>query len=272
MTKRPRVLAALEGYAVEGGIDGPRDPATCYRATIALGRHEGPGAGDELWRDYEQVLALVPSLGLDGVRLGVEWARVEPHRGVVDDAALERYARAVSFARSLDLHVSVVVVDNAWPSWLGLEAWLLPWVVPHVLAQARRLVQRFGNDLGALVPFADAAGLAERGFVRATAPPWRARATADADSARRQLDLIIGALASDELVGPRLVASARTLDVDADARLLADVLAERQPVEEIHLRSLVRGRGPSAARAGLLERREGVWQRSSAGELLKVLG
>lgn len=272
MTKRPRVLATLEGYAVEGGLDGPREPATCYRATIALGHHEGPGAGEELWRDYERVLELVPALGLDGVRLGVEWARVEPQREVVDEAALERYARVVSFARSLGLHVSVVVVDNAWPSWLGQEAWLLPWVVPHVLAQARRLVERFGDDLGALVPFADAAGLAERGFVRASAPPWRQRATADAASARRQLDLITELLAHDDVVGPRLVASSRTLDVDVDSRLLVDALAERQPVEEIHLRSLVRGAGPSAARAGLLERHGRVWRRSSASELLKVLG
>ena len=256
---------------MEGGLDGAREPATCYRPTIALGRHAGPGEGDGLWRDYEQVIALAADLGLDGVRLGVEWARVEPHRGVVDEAALERYARAVSFARSRDLHVGVVVVDNVWPSWLGLEAWLLPWVVPYVLAQARRLVERLGDDLGSLVLFADAAGMVERGFVHASAPPWRAGALADARSARDQIDLLYRELASDHLVGPRLVLASRTVEVGGDVEDFADALAAGEALEEIHLRSLVRGRGPSAASGALLVRHEGVWQHSPASELLRIL-
>ena len=46
----------LDGYAVEGGYDGPHQPATCLTPTISQGRHEGPGDGALLWRDYERVL------------------------------------------------------------------------------------------------------------------------------------------------------------------------------------------------------------------------
>ena len=59
---------------------------------------------------------------------------------MVDEQALERYAQVATYAASLGLGVTGVVVDAAWPAWLGLEAWLLPWVVPHVIAQARRVV------------------------------------------------------------------------------------------------------------------------------------
>ena len=107
MERRPRRYVTLEGYAVEGGFDGPYQPATCYVPTIALGRHVGPGDADDLWHDYERVLDLVPALGFDGVRLNVEWARVEPRRGEVDDAALERYAEVARYATSLGLGVTV---------------------------------------------------------------------------------------------------------------------------------------------------------------------
>ena len=69
---RARRYVTLEGYAVEGGLDGPYQPATCYRPTIALGRHAGPGDAEDLWSEYEEVLDLAATLGVDGVRLSVE--------------------------------------------------------------------------------------------------------------------------------------------------------------------------------------------------------
>ena len=101
MTGRARLFVTLEGYAVEGGFDQVGAPATCYSPTIALGRHAGPGAADDLWRHYEKVLDFVPGLGFDGIRLSVEWARIEPRADEVDTAALSRYLEVVRHARSL---------------------------------------------------------------------------------------------------------------------------------------------------------------------------
>ncbi len=180
MERRPRRYVTLEGYAVEGGFDGAYQPSTNFRPTIALGRHVGPGDADDLWPDYERVLDLVPTLGLDGVRLTVEWARVEPRRGEVDDTALVRYADAARHAKSLGLGVTLVIVDAAWPAWLGLEAWLLPWVVPLVVEHTRRVVTTIGAD--GVVPFADPESLVN-GFLDASAPPWRHGARVDAEMA-----------------------------------------------------------------------------------------
>jgi hypothetical protein len=60
MTERPRLFATLEGYAVEGGFDRTGEPMTCFSPTISLGRQAGPGAADDLWHHYEQVLDVVP--------------------------------------------------------------------------------------------------------------------------------------------------------------------------------------------------------------------
>jgi hypothetical protein len=265
--RRPRRYVTLEGYAVEGGLDGPYEPSTCFRPTIALGRHVGPGEADELWRDYEQVLDFVPALGFDGVRLNVEWARVEPRSGQVDHAALDRYAQVAQYARTLGLWVSVVIVDAAWPAWLGLEAWLLPWVVPHVVEQARRVVEAVPAADGVVV-FADAESLVN-GFLDASAPPWRRGARVDAEMAHDQIDGILAILWDDLVVGPKVVATSAVVRIDQP---LVDIKAALEiPVDELYVRSLLRGHGPSA-KAGLLVKRADGWQVDAPGELLDVLG
>jgi beta-glucosidase/6-phospho-beta-glucosidase/beta-galactosidase len=270
MTTRARLLLTVEGYAVEGGMDRSGEPMTCYAPTIALGRHGGPGLADDLWRRYEEVLDLVPSLGVEGVRLTLEWARIEPRPGEVDEAALQRYEEVLGYVGTLGLDVTVVLVDAAWPSWLGLEAWLLPWVVPHVVAHARRVVERFNDLLGGVVVFAQPDDLVTKGYLRASAPPWRTRARRDAGFARAQIAAIERALRADELVGPRIVASSATFNLDAAPDFLADA-RKNLPVEEIYLRSLLRGTGPTSAATGLLVRQGDQWRVHAPEELLAAL-
>lgn len=270
MTRAPLVLGTLDGYATEGGFDRAHEPATCYSPTIALGRHEGPGDAQLLWHEYEQVLDLVTATGLDGVRLCAEWARVEPRRGQIDELALERYRDVVAHATSLGLHVTLAIVDSAWPSWLGLEAWLLPWVVPHVLEHARRLSGYVGELASSVVIFTDPNALVN-GYLNATSPPWRTNAVEDARSVRRQLDAIVRALRDDADVGQRLVEASYTIDL---ALTPAEIRAERAKAshsDEIYVRSLVGGAGPTSSRSGLLERRDGHWAIAASEELLSAL-
>jgi len=267
---RARRYVTLEGYAVEGGLDGPYQPATCYRPTIALGRHASPGDAEELWRDYEQVLDLAATLGLDGVRLSVEWARVEPRRGEIDTAALERYAQVARYAVSLGLGVTAAIVDAAWPAWLGLEAWLLPWVVPRVIEQARRVVTTL-DSLNGVVVFASVDELVTGGFVESSSPPWRRAARADASLARKQIDSILAALAADPFVGPKIVASTRTVSLARPTSDVARSLRDASDVDEVYLRSLVKGRGPTRSPVGLLVKRESGWRVDASEELLEAL-
>ena len=257
---------------MEGGFDRPHEPATCFAPTIALGRHDGPGDAQGLWRDYEHVIDLVPSLGLDGVRLGIEWARVEPRRGVYDDSALARYGQVIGHARSLGLDVTIALFGDVWPSWTGLEAWLLPWVVPYATQYATRVVGRLGEVATGVVVFTDAEKLVSRGFLDATAPPWRRGALADAASARHQVEHVARSLSNDATVGPRLVATTRTIEMNQSLEAIAEQRRRASTCDELYVRSLVRGRGPTSASAGLVAQRAGVWSTSATPELLDVLG
>jgi beta-glucosidase/6-phospho-beta-glucosidase/beta-galactosidase len=265
---RPLKLVTLEGYAVEGGFDRPYEPATCFSPTIALGRHSGPGVADELWTDFERVLDVASEIGLDGIRLTLEWARIEPRQGRVNETALERYCDIVRYAKSKGLHVTVAIVGAVWPAWLGLEAWLLPWVAHEVVRHATMVVRRVGELADGFVVFSDADGLVTSGYVEGSAPPWRPGAATDASFATRQLLSITQQLSEDPLVGSRLVTDTVTVDLESDEFYEARVATG---VREVHVRSLVKGAGPTAARTGLLAKHNGEWTVVATSEVLDAL-
>ena len=270
MTDGARLFVTLEGYAVEGGFDQVGAPATCYSPTIALGRHASPGAADELWRHYENVLDFVPELGFDGIRLSVEWARIEPRADEINSAALSRYLDVVRYARSLGLDVTVALIDAVWPAWLGQEAWLLPWTVPYVLAHARRVVEHLGDHVTGVLVFAQPEELVATGYLSASAPPWRRSALTDASFAHAQIGRIVSELNEDEVVGVKLVPSSTVVSLDGE---IEDLQAARNlsPGTEIYVRSLLRGAGPTSVSTGLLVRSGGQWRVSASDELLSAL-
>lgn len=267
MTSHSRLLVTLEGYAVEGGFDRVGEPMTCYSPTIALGRHLGPGNADDLWRDYESVIDLVPGLGFDGVRITLEWARIEPRQGVIDEGAIARYREVLGHARELGLGVTMLLVDHVWPSWLGLEAWILPWTVPHVVNHARTMVEAFGDLVTGVLPFSQPREIVTLGFVTGKAPPWRESAVNDASYAHAQIERITSLLREDEHVGPRLVATSAVTTLEVAPENLAE--ARRSlGVDEIYVRSLLRGSGPTSLSEGLLVQHGGTWRVNASDELL----
>lgn len=248
MSTLPRVLVSLSAYACEGGFDGRYQPATCFSPTIALGRHPGPGNGEGLWENYEVVIDLAGDLGVTGLCFEVSWARLEPRRGRRDDEALARYASVIARAKSRGLVVGVAAIDAAWPAWLGLEAWLMPWVTPAAVQYVKWLTSSLDADTFSV--FAAREWLT-RGFLdEASGPPWRRGARDDAVSAARNLDEIEARSRADSSV--TFVTSA-SLELDDVSDL--DTL----DVEQVHVRSLVRGAGPLASARGLLARHGNEW-------------
>jgi hypothetical protein len=171
----------------------------------------------------------------------------------------------------LGLDVTIALFGDVWPSWTGLEAWLLPWVVPYATQYATRVVGRLGEVATGVVVFTDAEKLVSRGFLDATAPPWRRGALADAASARHQVEHVARSLSNDATVGPRLVATTRTIEMNQSIEAIAEQRRRASTCDELYVRSLVSGRGPTSASVGLVAQRAGVWSTSATPELLDVL-
>lgn len=241
------MLASLSAYSCEGGFDGRYQPATCFTPTIALGRHPGPGGAENLWEDYEIVLDLASEAGLSGVCFEVSWARLEPRRGHRNAAALERYVRAITHAQQRGLHVGVAAIDAAWPAWLGLEAWLMPWVVPVALEYVAWLATSLPAD--SMSVYAAREQLT-RGFLDDSAgPPWRRGADLDAVSAVKNLEVI------------EVQARASSANIVTSVNIDLDEIDEisTYDVDEVHVKSLVCGAGPLRGARGLLARSGTKW-------------
>jgi hypothetical protein len=262
---RAVVLGTLDGFSVEGGYDIAGGPTTCYAAASHLGMCEPTTDGPRLWERYEDAIDAAASLGLDGVRITVEWARVEPRRTRRDADAVARYREAIRHARSLGLRATVVTVDATWPSWLGHEPWLLPWAEPEYARHVRALVDELGEEIDGLVTFARPHEIVDAGLVRGSAPPWRQGASRDARTAHARVAAMHDQALADPAVARLVVGQFTEVPVVADARALASMIAAASG--EVHLRSLVRGVGPTAAPGALLED-AGVGWRAAHGDVL----
>ncbi|GAA2165782.1 aryl-beta-glucosidase [Humibacillus xanthopallidus] len=101
--------------------------------------------GYELWRDD---LDLVKGMGLDAYRFSVEWARVEPSEGTVDEAALDHYEAIVD--RCAELGLAPVVTFNHFtaPHWFAAEGgWLSSRSAELFARYCGWVMDRFGDRI-----------------------------------------------------------------------------------------------------------------------------
>ncbi len=119
-----RFGVATAGFQIEGGFNGPGEPANNWVRWERAGRVEPSGLAVDFWNHYEEHLDRAAALGCDAFRLGVEWARVEPVPGQIDHVSLGRYAAILEACRERGLEPLVTLHHFTHPAWLGEDFWL----------------------------------------------------------------------------------------------------------------------------------------------------
>ena len=71
---------ATAGFQVEGGYNGPGQPANNWLPWEHVGRVEPSGNAVGFWERPEEAFDRAAALGCNSFRLSVEWARVFPGR------------------------------------------------------------------------------------------------------------------------------------------------------------------------------------------------
>jgi len=101
---------------------------------------------------FESDQDLVAARGLNALRFSVEWARIEPERGVVVERELDHYERVVDAALERGLAPLVTLNHFAAPHWFSAAgSWLAPDAADLFAAQADRVVARLGDRLASVV-------------------------------------------------------------------------------------------------------------------------
>ncbi len=106
---------ATAGFQVEGGFNGPGEPANNWRSWERAGRVEASGNAVDFWNDPDASLDRAAALGCTSFRMGVEWARVEPAEGEID-RALEEMSNSEGWKAFLESQAKFhhYSMHNAW--------------------------------------------------------------------------------------------------------------------------------------------------------------
>ena len=175
------VGVATSGYQVEGGFNGDGEPHNNWAAWEGAGRAARSGLACDFWRHPEEALDRAAAIGCNAFRLSVEWARLEPQPGVVDAAALERYAEILSLCTARGMEPIVTLHHFTHPWWLGEEFWLRPGS-PDVFARhVARVVPALARYCRRWVTVSEAFNIVTlMGWIEGACPPGRRMAVSDA--------------------------------------------------------------------------------------------
>jgi len=64
-------------------------------------------------------VGLVAALGVDSYRFSIEWARIEPVRGAIDQAAIAHYRDELTALRAMGIHPVVTPHHFSNPVWVA---------------------------------------------------------------------------------------------------------------------------------------------------------
>jgi len=80
-----------------------------------------PARGEDAvfsWSEFYRDIAAAKELGVNHFRFGVEWARIEPHPGVINDKALEQYVSMARELKEAGIEPIVTLWHFTFPDWL----------------------------------------------------------------------------------------------------------------------------------------------------------
>jgi beta-glucosidase/6-phospho-beta-glucosidase/beta-galactosidase len=269
-----RFGVATAGFQIEGGYNGPGDPANNWSWWEAEGRVEPSGIALDFWNQFDRALDKAAEVGCDAFRLSIEWARCEPLDGQVDDDAVERYQTILDAVHDRGMQPLVTLQHFTHPAWLGVDFWLRPGAPERFRRWVELAAERFSGRCRHWITLNEPNALAIQSYVTGEFPPGHRLRPGQAV---RALDNMLAAhvLAYEALHQrqPQAVVSTNTfaLSLYEVDRLLLDLLSARADgVSRDHLRPWLSERrarfyASTLPSVGLAERAARRWSSSAVG-------
>lgn len=107
---------------------------------------EPSGDALDFYHRYPDDIAMVANLGLNAFRLGVEWGRIEPERGMISRAELDHYVRVMDACLEHGLTPVVTLHHFTSPRWLIRDGgWKNPETAKLFADHSFRVVEALGD-------------------------------------------------------------------------------------------------------------------------------
>jgi beta-glucosidase len=126
------------------------------------------------WRQAEQDFDLAQSLGVNALRLSVEWSRIEPEEGKWDDAALDRYREMLKALRHRGMRPFITLHHFTNPLWFEAKgAFAAKESVPLFQRFTRRVVEALGDLCRDWITFNEPNVYSSLGYFLGEFPPGK---------------------------------------------------------------------------------------------------
>jgi beta-glucosidase len=163
---------ATSSHQVEGGNLNNQWSAWEQKGRIKSGDHVGLAC--DWWRNAEQDFDRAKELGINALRLSLEWSGIEPEEGRWDPAALERYRSMLMALRDRGMRPFVTLHHFTNPLWLEAKsAFLATDSVRLFERYARRVVENLGDLCTDWSTFNEPNVYASLGYFLGEFPPGR---------------------------------------------------------------------------------------------------
>jgi beta-glucosidase len=132
------------------------------------------GLACDWWRNAEQDFDLAQSLGVNALRLSVEWSRIEPEEGTWNGAALTRYRQMLKALHTRGIRPFVTLHHFTNPLWFERKgAFLNKESVPLFQRFTQRVVSALGDLCRDWVTFNEPNVYASLGYFLGEFPPGK---------------------------------------------------------------------------------------------------
>jgi beta-glucosidase len=163
---------ATSSHQVEGGCTNNQWSDWEKRGRIKSG--DKCGLACDWWRNAERDFDLAQSLGVNALRLSIEWSRVEPREGEWDQEALSRYRAILTALRERGIRPFVTLHHFTNPLWFENKgAFESPKSVPLFEHYTQRIVAAMGDLCSDWCTFNEPNVYASLGYFLGEFPPGR---------------------------------------------------------------------------------------------------
>ncbi len=147
---------------------------------VYAGEGGAPGRGSNAvfsWSRFDLDIGALKKLGVTHFRFGIEWARVEPRPGVINEAALRQYVRMARQVRAAGIEPVITLWHFTFPDWLydtkakSRSNFLHPDVQEAWRRHVTRVVRAMGSDVRVYVPQNEPNGALNLGYIAGHWPP-----------------------------------------------------------------------------------------------------
>ena len=110
---------------------------------------EPSGAACDHYHRYEEDIRLLSEAGLNAYRFGIEWARVQPEKGVFDKKEIAHYRDVLLCCRRHGVRPIVTMHHFSSPKWLISEGgWESEKTIGYFADYCRHMAEELGDLMG----------------------------------------------------------------------------------------------------------------------------